>query len=85
MNAVSRRSNAFVKALAAVLRTMRKERKLSQLELANRAGISHQYVGYIERELRCPTVDILARLAIALETEASEICMLAEKAAARQK
>lgn len=79
MDAVTRRSNAFSKALATVLRGLREEKNLSQLELASRAGISNQYVGYIERELRRPTVETLARLAIALDCPVSDICKRTEE------
>ncbi len=66
-----------------MVRSIRTEKGLSQYEVANRAGISSQYVGYIERELRCPTVDKLARLAIALETTATELVKRAEELAAK--
>ncbi len=58
---------------------MRKENNISQLELANRAGITSQYVGYIERDLRCPTAETMSRLAIALGSEVSIISKRAEK------
>ncbi len=83
VDAVTRRSSAFSKAFAAVVRSIRTEKGLSQYEVAHRAGISSQYVGYIERELRCPTVEKLARLAIALETTATEIVKRAEEMATR--
>ena len=79
MDAVSRRSSAFCKALAGVVRAIRKEKGLSQYEVANRAGITSQYVGYVERQLRCPTVDTLARLAIALDTTATDLVSRAEE------
>ena len=83
MDAVTRRSSAFSEAFAAVVRSIRTEKGLSQYEVAHRAGISSQYVGYIERELRCPTIDKLARLAIALETTATELVKRAEERAAK--
>jgi transcriptional regulator with XRE-family HTH domain len=49
------------------LRIMRKQKGLSQEELADSAGINRNYVGQIEREEKSPTVDILEKLAIALE------------------
>jgi transcriptional regulator with XRE-family HTH domain len=82
VDAVTRRSSAFSKAFAAVVRSIRTEKGLSQYEVANRAGISSQYVGYIERELRCPTIEKLARLAIALETTATDLVERAEELAA---
>jgi transcriptional regulator with XRE-family HTH domain len=52
------------------LRIMRKKKGLSQEELACHAGINRNYVGQIEREEKSPTVDILEKLAIALEIRA---------------
>lgn len=52
------------------LRVMRKQKGLSQDELAFQAGINRNYVGQIEREEKSPTVDIIEKLAIALEKDA---------------
>ena len=52
------------------LRILRKLKGLSQEELADSAGINRNYVGQIEREEKSPTVDILDKLAIALEVNA---------------
>jgi transcriptional regulator with XRE-family HTH domain len=52
------------------LRILRKQKGLSQEELADSAGINRNYVGQIEREEKSPTVDILEKLAIALEVNA---------------
>jgi transcriptional regulator with XRE-family HTH domain len=52
------------------LRVMRKQKGLSQDELAFQAGINRNYVGQIEREEKSPTVDMIEKLAIALETDA---------------
>jgi len=79
VDSVTRSSKAFVDALAFVLKARRKAMELSQLELANRAGISHQHVGYVERGLRTPTADTLARMAIALECRLSDVCREAEE------
>jgi transcriptional regulator with XRE-family HTH domain len=55
------------------LRILRKLKGLSQEELAFQAGINRNYVGQIEREEKSPTVDILEKLAIALETKAIDL------------
>jgi transcriptional regulator with XRE-family HTH domain len=52
------------------LRILRKQKGLSQEELAFQAGINRNYVGQIEREEKSPTVDILEKLTIALEARA---------------
>jgi transcriptional regulator with XRE-family HTH domain len=55
------------------LRILRKQKGLSQEELADSAGINRNYVGQIEREEKSPTVDILEKLAIALEVSAVDL------------
>jgi transcriptional regulator with XRE-family HTH domain len=48
---------------------LRKQKGLSQEELALQAGVNRNYVGQIEREEKSPTVDILEKLAVALEVK----------------
>lgn len=49
------------------IRRLRKERKLSQEELADRAGVHRNFIGYIERGERATTVLVIFDLAKALE------------------
>jgi transcriptional regulator with XRE-family HTH domain len=49
------------------LRILRKQKGLSQEELAFQAGINRNYVGQIEREEKSPTIDTLEKLAGALD------------------
>jgi transcriptional regulator with XRE-family HTH domain len=51
------------------LRILRKQKGLSQEELAFQAGINRNYVGQIEREEKSPTIDIIEKLAVALEVK----------------
>ena len=44
------------------LRILRKQKGLSQEELAFQAGINRNYVGQIEREEKSPTVDVIEKL-----------------------
>ena len=46
---------------------IRKDRGLSQEELAHRVGINRNYVGMIERQENAPTVAMIERLAAVLE------------------
>ncbi len=59
--------------MAKNLRLMRQREGLSQEDLADLADVDRTYVSGIEREVRNPTVEILARLAAALKTTASEL------------
>jgi len=47
---------------------------LSQEKLAERAGISAQYVSNIERGVENPTLNLLLRLAEALKVTLGEMC-----------
>ena len=48
------------------LRTVREERRLSQRELAQRAGVSTNAISLIERDENSPSVSIVQSLAGAL-------------------
>jgi transcriptional regulator with XRE-family HTH domain len=60
-------------ALAVNLRRLRHARKMTQEELADRAGLSVRYVGSIERAAVSTSVTILGRLATALEVDPCEL------------
>lgn len=54
------------------LRRLRLEKGVSQEALAVDAGVARSYAGRLERGLENPTVELLQRLADALETEVTE-------------
>jgi transcriptional regulator with XRE-family HTH domain len=66
-------------ALGEAIRRLRLESKLSQEQLAERAGTDLTQVGGIERGVRNPSYTTLLRLADALETSVGEIATLADK------
>ena len=49
-------------AFAEVVRDTRLRQGLTMTELARRAGISRQMIGFIESRKRVPTLDLIARL-----------------------
>lgn len=57
------------------VRRLRIERKLTQEQLAHDAEIDLTYVGGIERGRRNPTVDVLGRLAHALDVHPSKLML----------
>ena len=61
------------KNLAANLRKLRRRQNLSQEELAYRADIDRTYISALEREVYAATIDVLDRLARALDVEAWEL------------
>lgn len=61
------------KATADRIRQLRKQRDISQEELALRAGINTVYYGQIERGQKCPTVDTLYKIAAGLDVPLPEL------------
>jgi transcriptional regulator with XRE-family HTH domain len=61
------------RTLARNLKRLRRERGLSQEELADRAGLNRNYVGMIERQENAATVDTLEALAEALGIKAVQL------------
>jgi len=55
------------------VRRARKERGLTQEELADRVGINRNYVGMIERRENSPTIDMIERLAKALDIDPASL------------
>lgn len=55
------------------LRKLRQEKKLTQEELADRAGMHFTYIGQIERGLRNPSLVNLHKLAKALKVTAGQL------------
>jgi len=56
-----------------VLRGLRKERKLSQEALAEKAGLTADYLGFIERGDNVPTLTVILKLAKALDIDAGSL------------
>lgn len=71
--------------LAWNLRRLRAAKSLSQEMLAADTGIDRAYVSELEREQANPTVDLLDRLAEALETTIAEFFVSPEPNAPRPK
>jgi transcriptional regulator with XRE-family HTH domain len=62
-----------LKALGREIRWHRKQRKLSQEQLAERAGLHRNYVGYLERGERNPAATTLFQIARALDIGLAEL------------
>ena len=59
--------------LGSKIKELRKEKRMKQSELAEKAGISRVAVGNYERNARLPDAEILSRLSIALDSTPSEL------------
>lgn len=62
-----------VRLLGAQLRRLREDRKLTQEQLAERAGLNYKYVGRIELGKSDPGAYVLVRLAAALRVPIGEL------------
>jgi transcriptional regulator with XRE-family HTH domain len=58
--------------VAANIRRIRKEKGISQEDLADRAGVYRNYVGMVERCENAPTIDLLEKFAEALDVKPVE-------------
>lgn len=54
------------------LRRLRQEKSVSQEELAHRAQVNRNYVGMLEREEYAASIDMLEKLAAALDVDPIE-------------
>lgn len=52
---------------------IRKEKGLTQVELAEKLGVQQSTISHIENELRDPSVELLFKLAEALEVSVEEL------------
>lgn len=55
------------------LKQIRKNKKLTQKQLANKIGISEMSVTYYETNRSCPSIAVLEWLCTALEVSATEL------------
>ena len=66
-------------AFGAILRMLRKKRRLSQEGLAAKSGYHRTYVGILERGEKSPSLRTLFNLAATLEVQPSDILQSVEK------
>ncbi len=60
-------SMALKETVAQNLRAIRAQRKISQVVLTKKCGLSRFYVSMIERGVRTPSLDVIERFAHALD------------------
>lgn len=68
----------ITRALGHIIRRHRREKKLSQEDLAFAAGLNRNYISLVELGSSSPTVDSLAKIAAALDESASSLLAQAE-------
>jgi len=62
-----------IKRLGERIRTLRRKKRLTQQDLAERAGVDPKYIGQIERAETNPTIKIIARIAEELDISLPEL------------
>jgi transcriptional regulator with XRE-family HTH domain len=62
-----------------IVRRRREKTNLSQMQLAERAGVHYNYISQIERGQKNPSLDIAARIAGALGATLSQLVREAER------
>lgn len=62
----------FTKGLAKHLKRIRKQKGLSQEELAFRAGLNSAYIGHLERGIYSPTLYVIWKISQALDVSLRE-------------
>ena len=63
----------LVRKIGGRLRELRLTRQLTQEQLAERAGVSHKFLGEIERGVGNPTIEWLEDVATALDTHVHDL------------
>ena len=65
------------------LKRIRKDKDLSQEALADKAGAERAYIGLIERQKSSPTIDMVAKIAEALEVDPADLLKASHKPKAK--
>ena len=63
----------LIKGLGDKVRSLRREKNLTQQELGDLSNLSYKYVGEIERAEKNPSIDVLNRIADALKVDLLEL------------
>ena len=75
----------FCEQIIRLLREERKRQGLSKYVVEQRAGISQQMVGYVERGMRKPSLETALRMADGLGVDLADIIKKARKVSPKRK
>lgn len=67
------KTSSFHRDFGKSVQTLRKEKGLTQEDLAEEVGVDRSYMGFIERGEKNPTLDKVQKIADALDVDASEL------------
>lgn len=68
-----RKNAKLPKLLGKKVKRFRKELKLTQEQLAEKVGVSTNYIGFIEQGRYSPSLEVLNKIARALKVKPSEL------------
>lgn len=81
---MDRQKETITKATANQIRYFRQMQGLSQEQLALKAELNPAYLGQIERGLKCPTIDTIYKIVLALEISLPEFFSFDTKHGSKQ-
>lgn len=73
MRKIDEQKKKITEAAAARIRQLRLEKGCSQAEVSLTAGINPAYYGQVEHGLKCPTIDTLYKISLALDVSLPEL------------
>lgn len=73
MRKIDEQKKKITEAAAARIRQLRLEKGCSQEEVSLTVGINPAYYGQVERGLKCPTIDTLYKISLALDVSLPEL------------
>lgn len=56
-----------------LLYEIRRQRGMSQMELSEKSNVSHGYISELEHNTKSPTIDVICKLAKALECKPEDL------------
>jgi SOS regulatory protein LexA len=68
------------KSFGEFLANLRKKKRLTQIELADKIGVGHSTISYYEQNKVFPSVDVLAKIASVLDADFNELLEMEEEA-----
>ena len=63
----------MIEELSEIIKTKRKEKRWSQVDLANAVGVSQQHISRIEKGINVPSVTLFYRISQVLEADPNEL------------
>ena len=73
--------NSLCAKVVRLLREERERRGLSKYAVAARSGLSQQMIGYVEKGLRCPSLETAMRMAAAIGIDLEDVIRKARRGA----